>query len=77
MIGEMIQQLFMKWDNRIGGNKFMGESCKIVYLTVYVQENGIIRLSDSNRYIGRLDEDELINFDNLNNLYGNMEEEII
>lgn len=55
----------------------MGESCKIVYLTVYVQENGIIRLSDSNRYIGRLDEDELINFDNLNNLYGNMEEEII
>lgn len=48
----------------------IGGSCKTVNLSVYVQENGIIRLSDTGRYMGRLDEDEEVNFDNLNKLYG-------
>lgn len=42
-----------------------GDSCKTIKLTVDLQENGIIRLSSNGRLLGRLTEDEEVNFEKL------------
>lgn len=39
------------------------DSCKFITLKVVVQENGIIRLADTGRYIARLTEDSDIEFE--------------
>ncbi|MEN6316712.1 MAG: hypothetical protein ABFD25_20945 [Clostridiaceae bacterium] len=42
-----------------------GDTCKTVKLIIDLQENGIMRLASNGRFIGRLSEDEEVNFEKL------------
>lgn len=42
-----------------------GATCKTVKLIIELQENGIIRLASNGRFLGRLKEDEEVNFEKL------------